>query len=319
MTGVLLNHGDGLIIIRLSDTGDHEGRNNIRCTLCDGAGLIKAYRVDLGCALNCVAALDENTLLCGVADCSDNYGRCSQHQSAGAGDDQNSHDAKQVMCQEPDDHAAKKNDGEEDLRELIRDLLSVALVILCAADGIDDLTKDSIAAELFRLDLNNAVFVQCTNEDLVADGLVDRHGFTGNGSLINGCGTLLDNTIDCDLFTGLNLDDIADTYLLDGYFLELTVNELAALCRNQLDKLCDRVFGLHHGDVLKDFTDDHHECYQCTGKVLFAVDTSDQGKHDQHAGSDLLFLDGCLNSILRTAEAAEQESNQADREGKYSL
>ena len=64
MAGVLLDHGNGLIILRLVHTGYCVCGDHIRGTLGDRTCLIQAYRIDLGRALDSVATLDQDAFFC---------------------------------------------------------------------------------------------------------------------------------------------------------------------------------------------------------------------------------------------------------------
>ena len=79
------------------------------------------------------------------------------------------------MGQEPDHQTADQYDRKEILRELVGDLLCVTLVILCRTNSIDDPAEDSVAAELLGHDFDHAVFIECSDKNLITDGLIDRH------------------------------------------------------------------------------------------------------------------------------------------------
>src|SRR5215467_2032827 len=137
-----------------------------------------------------------------------------------------------------------EHDRHKNSRHLIRELLNGRLVSLRLRNQTNDLSKDRVSADFGRPHLKGAADVDRCAEHLVIRFLRHRHAFARQHRFIEARRTGDHNAVNGDLFSRPNLQNIADTHLIDRDVRFLSFSNYTRCLGAEFHQLRDRLAGL---------------------------------------------------------------------------
>ena len=140
-------------------------------------------------------------------------------------------------------HRNADDHGNEHARNLIGDLRDGRLRGGGVADHLDDLGKRRILAHTGGLAFDEAGLVDRRGGDHVADGLVNRYAFAGEGGFIDSAVTFGNDAVNRYVFAGAHNEEVALADLIDGNLRLLSVAYDDGCFGGKLHKALERVRG----------------------------------------------------------------------------
>ncbi len=193
---------ENLRFLRASDRNHTtDGRNSLG----DCAGFVQHYRVDITCALQDLAALDQEPELGAAAG--RNHDRCGNREAHGAraGDDEHGNrrrdrarqrrGIRQKIPGEKSDDRDRNDDGDKYGTDAVRQTLNRSARALRLSHHFHDTGENAVGADTHRPKTERSSRVERAADDLSADGLRDRKWLSGQHRFVEIAAPLDDRSI----------------------------------------------------------------------------------------------------------------------------
>ena len=179
-----------------------------------GPGLVHDDGVYPGQGLEPSPAFDDEASLGRSPDAGEHDGRRGHRDRARAGDQDDRHRGGGRPTQKIGQERGPHDHGDVVAGEAVGEALHRRLVGLGLLDEPKDSPERRLRPDPFGLDSKHASLEDRRGEDVLADVLLDRHGFPGNRRLVDGTATLGDPAIHRDALPRLDEDALARAHRL---------------------------------------------------------------------------------------------------------
>ena len=231
----------------------------------EGAGLVHDDGVDPGGGLQGGGVLEQHTALRAQASTHHDRGRGGQAERVGAGDDHDGDSEQQRLLDRPSDgepdqeraEATDQSDEYQPERRPVGQSLTGCLGVLRLLHEGDDLRQGGVGADLGGTHPQRSGGVDRGADDVRAGRLGHRQALPGDHRLVDLGLALLDDTVDRDLGTGSDQQQVSDLHV-GGRHLDLAaVAEHDRHRRRQLEQAADGVVRTPSGAHLEPVPEQH--------------------------------------------------------------
>jgi len=278
------------------------------------------HGVDVRGRLERARLLDHHAEPRGGREGRDHRGRVGDEQGARAGHDEHcdralgSHGLRVgrtgLRGEEPDDQRHHQDDGNVVGGDALDQLLLPALRALRFADQLLDLADGRLALDCGDLDVDLSCEVRGSCIDRRTRLHLDRHGFTGERSLVDARGSRAHRAVGRKVLAGANAHDRAE--------LELSERDLALLTRSfdqprhvgsELDQLADRALRTPCGAREHQFAEPQEEREEAGGEVQLVRDGCEDCEAGEAVARRAAFAE-LLDRALRERNHQHQRSDE---------
>ncbi len=253
------------VLLSLLASGKHV--SHFRLPRGEGPRLVEDNDVHVSHHLDGGSLADEHAVFGPHAAADHQRRRSRQPQRTGAGDDQHRHggDDGQGECtqvrvdpgqegphlhqglhrageEQPGDQRQRRNaddDGHEDRRHPVGELLNRHLGALRFLDQSDDLSQEGILTDAGRPDVQQPRLVDRRADDLIAGLLVDRHTLAGGHALVHGALAGDNDPIGGDFLAGPDDHRVTDLHVRNGHLDLPAIHQQCSGLSTQLQQFAD--------------------------------------------------------------------------------
>ena len=203
-----------------------------RTSFGQSSGLVEDDGINLACGFQTLGIFDQNSQLCPFPDSDHNGSRCGQSESTRAGNDQYGDSCQQSLGksvgwskEQPgkESNECNQHNGRNEHRsDTVHQFLYRRLAALCILNHPDDVGQHGITPYLLSLETETAFLVDGAGIDFGGCLFPDRNRFAVQHAFIHIRTAFGYDSVDSDLFSRANLNDIACANLSDGDFLRLS-------------------------------------------------------------------------------------------------
>ena len=303
--------------------------NVIYCkhAFCKRSGLIENNSIDLRQHFHISGAFYQDTVLGCAADAAEERQRNGYDQCAGAG-----YNKEYAGSRKPDlpnfpiayanDHRrnhSQNNSCDNNYRRVISRKLCDEVFYLCLLvgrifDEFQYLRYSALSESRCCLYLNNASEIKSSGNYIIAESLIDRRRFARKGSLVNGALAFDNDTVERNLFAGLNDDDLSNFNLIRRHFYFLTVTNDARAVRPDIHELGDGFSRSADSNALEKLTYLVEEHYRRCLRVFTSTESADSSDHHEELLIENLAVDQIDKSRPKYIVTRNNIRNRIDNE-----
>ena len=245
----------------------------------------------------------------GVADGGhDRRGR-SQHQGAGAKDDEYGHGADDLAADEPRQRRRREGDDHDPRGPAVGDADDLRLARVGGLHQAHHALDGTVLAHAGGAHLEGAELVDRAAHHLVARAFVHRQGFAGHHRLVDGRLAGGDNAVHRHRLAGQHAQKFADAHFLGGDGALFSIPHYARRARRKVDEALDAGAGARNGQFFQQAPQLHDEGHLAGGEVLADDHRGDERDGDKHVRLDVKGRDKADDGFEDDGHAAEDDGH----------